>query len=50
MVLANNNMDMFAVSVFEEYIYWSDRSVQWLICSLNDLFPLLFYLVILVNA
>ncbi|XP_030279710.1 low-density lipoprotein receptor-related protein 1-like isoform X1 [Sparus aurata] len=29
LVLANNNMDMFAVSVFEEYIYWSDRSVQW---------------------
>uniref|UniRef100_A0A3P8RVL6 Low-density lipoprotein receptor-related protein 1 n=1 Tax=Amphiprion percula TaxID=161767 RepID=A0A3P8RVL6_AMPPE len=26
LVLANNNMDMFAVSVFEEYIYWSDRS------------------------
>ena len=25
LVLANNNMDMFAVSVFEEYIYWSDR-------------------------
>jgi len=28
LVLANNNMDMFAVSVFEEFIYWSDRSVQ----------------------
>lgn len=27
LVLANNNMDMFAVSVFEGYIYWSDRSV-----------------------
>lgn len=27
LVLGNNNMDMFAVSVFEEYIYWSDRSV-----------------------
>lgn len=26
LVLANNNMDMFAVSVFEEFIYWSDRS------------------------
>lgn len=26
MVLANNNMDMFSVSVFESYIYWSDRS------------------------
>ncbi|KAE8293472.1 Low-density lipoprotein receptor-related protein 1 [Larimichthys crocea] len=26
LVLANNNMDMFAVSVFEEYIYWSDRT------------------------
>lgn len=25
-VLANNNMDMFSVSVFESYIYWSDRS------------------------
>lgn len=25
MVLANNNMDMFSVSVFENYIYWSDR-------------------------
>lgn len=24
-VLANNNMDMFSVSVFESYIYWSDR-------------------------
>lgn len=31
LVLANNNMDMFAVSVFEEYIYWSDRSIQLLI-------------------
>ena len=33
LVLNNNNMDMFAVSVFEEYIYWSDRSVRfkWLI-------------------
>ncbi|KAA8591055.1 hypothetical protein FQN60_001998 [Etheostoma spectabile] len=26
LVLANNNMDMFAVSVFEEFIYWSDRT------------------------
>lgn len=26
MVLASNNMDMFSVSVFESYIYWSDRS------------------------
>ena len=26
LVLVNNNMDMFAVSVFEGYIYWSDRS------------------------
>ncbi|TMS19458.1 Low-density lipoprotein receptor-related protein 1 [Larimichthys crocea] len=25
-VLANNNMDMFSVSVFESYIYWSDRT------------------------
>ncbi|XP_035237468.1 low-density lipoprotein receptor-related protein 1-like isoform X1 [Anguilla anguilla] len=25
-VLASNNMDMFAVSVFENYIYWSDRT------------------------
>uniref|UniRef100_A0A8D0H854 LDL receptor related protein 1 n=1 Tax=Sphenodon punctatus TaxID=8508 RepID=A0A8D0H854_SPHPU len=25
-VLANNNMDMFSVSVFEDYIYWSDRT------------------------
>uniref|UniRef100_A0A674B3R5 LDL receptor related protein 1 n=1 Tax=Salmo trutta TaxID=8032 RepID=A0A674B3R5_SALTR len=25
-VLANNNMDMFSVSVFEKYIYWSDRT------------------------
>lgn len=24
-VLSNNNMDMFSVSVFEDYIYWSDR-------------------------
>uniref|UniRef100_A0A8C4Z0G3 EGF-like domain-containing protein n=1 Tax=Gadus morhua TaxID=8049 RepID=A0A8C4Z0G3_GADMO len=24
-VLANNNMDMFSVSVFQNYIYWSDR-------------------------
>lgn len=28
LVLASNNMDMFAVSVFEDYIYWSDRSVS----------------------
>ncbi|KAJ8403984.1 hypothetical protein AAFF_G00343340 [Aldrovandia affinis] len=26
MVLANNNMDMFSLSVFENYIYWSDRT------------------------
>ncbi|XP_017271351.1 low-density lipoprotein receptor-related protein 1 isoform X3 [Kryptolebias marmoratus] len=25
-VLASNNMDMFSVSVFENYIYWSDRT------------------------
>ncbi|XP_045081182.1 low-density lipoprotein receptor-related protein 1-like [Coregonus clupeaformis] len=25
-VLANNNMDMFSLSVFESYIYWSDRT------------------------
>ncbi|XP_075055508.1 prolow-density lipoprotein receptor-related protein 1 [Mixophyes fleayi] len=25
-VLSNNNMDMFSVSVFEDYIYWSDRT------------------------
>uniref|UniRef100_A0A4W5QI25 LDL receptor related protein 1 n=1 Tax=Hucho hucho TaxID=62062 RepID=A0A4W5QI25_9TELE len=25
-VLANNNMDMFSVSVFESFIYWSDRT------------------------
>uniref|UniRef100_A0A3Q2X6U1 Low density lipoprotein receptor-related protein 1Aa n=1 Tax=Haplochromis burtoni TaxID=8153 RepID=A0A3Q2X6U1_HAPBU len=25
-VLGNNNMDMFSVSVFESYIYWSDRT------------------------
>lgn len=31
LVLANNNMDMFAVSVFEEHIYWSDRLAPWLI-------------------
>uniref|UniRef100_A0A8C0GL26 Uncharacterized protein n=1 Tax=Chelonoidis abingdonii TaxID=106734 RepID=A0A8C0GL26_CHEAB len=24
-VLSSNNMDMFSVSVFEDYIYWSDR-------------------------
>lgn len=24
-VLSSNNMDMFSVSVFEEFIYWSDR-------------------------
>lgn len=29
-VLANNNMDMFSVSVFESYIYWSDRSERTL--------------------
>lgn len=27
-VLSNNNMDMFSLSVFESYIYWSDRSVH----------------------
>ncbi|XP_076861463.1 low-density lipoprotein receptor-related protein 1-like isoform X3 [Brachyhypopomus gauderio] len=26
LVLASNNMDMFSVSVFEGYIYWSDRT------------------------
>uniref|UniRef100_A0A6Q2Z7L4 EGF-like domain-containing protein n=1 Tax=Esox lucius TaxID=8010 RepID=A0A6Q2Z7L4_ESOLU len=26
LVLASNNMDMFAVSVFQDYIYWSDRT------------------------
>nr|XP_019597875.1 PREDICTED: prolow-density lipoprotein receptor-related protein 1 isoform X3 [Rhinolophus sinicus] len=25
-VLSNNNMDMFSVSVFEDFIYWSDRT------------------------
>ncbi|CAO2582032.1 Prolow-density lipoprotein receptor-related protein 1 [Lemmus lemmus] len=25
-VLASNNMDMFSVSVFEDFIYWSDRT------------------------
>ncbi|TKC46861.1 hypothetical protein EI555_015271 [Monodon monoceros] len=25
-VLSSNNMDMFSVSVFEEFIYWSDRT------------------------
>ncbi|XP_072105063.1 low-density lipoprotein receptor-related protein 1-like [Mobula birostris] len=25
-ILSSNNMDMFAVSVFEDYIYWSDRT------------------------
>uniref|UniRef100_A0A670IUS4 LDL receptor related protein 1 n=1 Tax=Podarcis muralis TaxID=64176 RepID=A0A670IUS4_PODMU len=25
-VLPHNNMDMFSVSVFEDYIYWSDRT------------------------
>uniref|UniRef100_A0A8B9CK99 LDL receptor related protein 1 n=89 Tax=Aves TaxID=8782 RepID=A0A8B9CK99_9AVES len=25
-VLSSNNMDMFSVSVFEDYIYWSDRT------------------------
>lgn len=24
-VLSTNNMDMFSVSVFEDFIYWSDR-------------------------
>uniref|UniRef100_A0A8C2HX74 Low-density lipoprotein receptor-related protein 1-like n=1 Tax=Cyprinus carpio TaxID=7962 RepID=A0A8C2HX74_CYPCA len=27
LVLSSNNMDMFAVSVFDDYIYWSDRWV-----------------------
>uniref|UniRef100_A0A8C1L2N1 Low density lipoprotein receptor-related protein 1Ab n=1 Tax=Cyprinus carpio TaxID=7962 RepID=A0A8C1L2N1_CYPCA len=27
LVLSSNNMDMFAVSVFDDYIYWSDRCV-----------------------
>lgn len=35
LVLAYNNMDMFAVSVFKEHIYWSDRSVA----RLMDFFP-----------
>uniref|UniRef100_A0A8C1QPB5 Low density lipoprotein receptor-related protein 1Ab n=1 Tax=Cyprinus carpio TaxID=7962 RepID=A0A8C1QPB5_CYPCA len=26
LVLSSNNMDMFAVSVFDDYIYWSDRT------------------------
>ena len=47
LVLANNNMDMFAVSVFEEFIYWSDRSVLRIIVLLNQplnhLFLLLYY-------
>lgn len=34
LVLANNNVDMFAVSVFEGYIYWSDRLVLKLFVSL----------------
>ena len=38
-VLANNNMDMFSVSVFEKYIYWSDRSV-YLSLSLSLIFTL----------
>ncbi|ETE71786.1 Low-density lipoprotein receptor-related protein 1, partial [Ophiophagus hannah] len=25
-VLSSNNMDMFSVSVFEDYVYWSDRT------------------------
>lgn len=25
-VLSSNNMDMFSVSVFEDFIYWSDRT------------------------
>lgn len=28
LVLAVHNMDMFAVSVFENYIYWSDRWIR----------------------
>lgn len=28
-VLSSNNMDMFSVSVFEDYIYWSDRYGSW---------------------
>uniref|UniRef100_A0A669F8X1 LDL receptor related protein 1 n=1 Tax=Oreochromis niloticus TaxID=8128 RepID=A0A669F8X1_ORENI len=27
-VLGNNNMDMFSVSVFESYIYWSDSKLE----------------------
>uniref|UniRef100_A0A674JJU7 LDL receptor related protein 1 n=1 Tax=Terrapene triunguis TaxID=2587831 RepID=A0A674JJU7_9SAUR len=27
-VLSSNNMDMFSVSVFEDYIYWSDRYAE----------------------
>lgn len=33
-VLGNNNMDMFSVSVFESYIYWSDRSDTTFLLSL----------------
>lgn len=40
LVLANNNMDMFAVSVFEEHIYWSDRSVAWLMNSSHNHFSI----------
>lgn len=37
-VLGNNNMDMFSVSVFESYIYWSDRSDTTFLLSLIPLF------------
>lgn len=37
-VLGNNNMDMFSVSVFESYIYWSDRSDTSFLLSLIPLF------------
>lgn len=37
-VLGNNNMDMFSVSVFESYIYWSDRSDTPFLLSLIPLF------------
>lgn len=37
-VLGNNNMDMFSVSVFESYIYWSDRSDTSFLLSFIPLF------------
>lgn len=45
LVLANNNMDMFAVSVFEEFIYWSDRLVQRLFNYIKQPLRNLFYYV-----